>query len=116
MLKLRLLTASTLLVLLTILPFTSRAREIIAPYGASPNKQYEVVLTDGGNEESDFYDIVVRRKTPPKILLQLASSGWSDLDAGAFYGNTACCWSSDNRFLAIYNRGGRHDGETSVYS
>ena len=86
-----------------------------APNAISPNSQYKVVIL-ASNEESPGYEIGIQRIFGEEPLFKKASGGWVYYRAAESPINLKCLWSPDSKILAIYMRGSKRDGDTSVFS
>lgn len=96
---------------------TVSAEECPVPNSWSPNKQYELVVSaKNADSPEDGYNVGIRRFGDDKLINFTQSGGWVYFNAATNPANIKILWSPDSKFLALYLRGGRHDGNTSIYS
>lgn len=82
---------------------------------SAPDSKHYVVLIQSG-EEAQGYQLEIRSVDMDKPLFARPAGGYASFTAAASPANFKCLWSPDSKFVAIFERGTKRSGATTVYS
>ena len=80
----------------------------------APDFNHQVVLQ--GDIETRAYELLIRAPTDGKILFSSAAGGYAAFSAATDPANFKCLWSPDSKFVAVFTRGTKRSGDTTIYS
>ena len=107
-------TSPAVLLFVFLLVQTLCAAEKFTDDCTAPDFNHQVVIQ--GSSESGGYELLIRATTGGKTLFLRTAGGYAVFSAAIAPANFKCLWSSDSKFVAIFVRGGKRDGDTSIYS
>jgi len=79
----------------------------------APNYKHQILIQ--GSDESDGYELIIRASDGNKTLFSRPAGGYASFNASTSLANFKCLWSPDSKFVAIFERGTKRSGETSIY-
>jgi hypothetical protein len=80
----------------------------------APDYKHQVILR--GEDGSGEYELVIRAPNDPKPLFSRQAGGYAAFGMATQPVNFKCLWSPDSKFVAIFERGTKRSGDTTIYA
>jgi len=80
----------------------------------APDFNHQIVLQ--GDAETRTYEFQIREQTDGKTLFSKGAGGYAAFSAATDRANFKCLWSPDSKFVAVFTRGSKRSGDTTIYS
>ena len=81
----------------------------------APNFKHWIVLFPDHDPDGGEYKLAIRVSNAEKPIYSRLAGGYAAFSAATHPANFKCLWSSDSNFVAIFERGTKRSGETSIY-
>jgi hypothetical protein len=109
-------TFSTILLSLVLATDALSAVEQRADGCNARDSKHYVVLIGGDEELEQSYELQIRSVDAAKPLFSRSAGGYAYFKAAATPANFKCLWSPDCKFVAIFERGTKRSGDTTIYA
>jgi hypothetical protein len=86
------------------------------PDGASPDHRYKLVFAQNDPVEPQAYDLEILNTETGQIIFSEGAGGFVSFDGANSPEQVKCLWSPSQKFVAVYKRGAKRDGDTSLYA
>jgi len=91
------------------------------PDGASPDYQYKLIFAETAEQseigpESQEYQLQILNTETGQVIFSESAGGFVPFAGANSPEQVKCLWSPSQKFVAVYKRGAKRDGDTSLYA
>lgn len=80
----------------------------------APDYKHQIVLRQA-NVDTGGYELAIRDTSNQKDIYSRPAGGYAAFAAATGPANLRCLWSPDSKFVAIFERGTKRSGNTTIY-
>lgn len=99
----------------SLLACASLAEELTTESCLAPDSLHKVVLRGGNDGDGDSYKLAILDLNSGTPILSRSAQGYAAFKLATEPANFRCRWSPDSKLVAIFERGTKRSGVTSIY-